>query len=81
MPGMGYVYVLKRDRNKAELARPGIPDARLFKARMRLERCAIVFTHWIVAKTRAAIDSALFDSSHHRVYGAFAPYVQFPTYE
>ncbi|CAH1364214.1 hypothetical protein MTP99_000613 [Tenebrio molitor] len=34
----------------------------LFKGRMRSRRCAIVFTHRIVAKTRAAVASALFDS-------------------
>lgn len=32
------------------------------KARMRSGLCAIVFTHRIVAKTRAALASALFDS-------------------
>ncbi|EFA06468.1 hypothetical protein TcasGA2_TC009353 [Tribolium castaneum] len=34
----------------------------LFKDRMRSRRCAIVFTHRIVAKTRAAVASALFDT-------------------
>ncbi|RZC32886.1 hypothetical protein BDFB_007812 [Asbolus verrucosus] len=34
----------------------------LFKDRMRSHRCAIVFTHRIVAKTRAAVASALFDT-------------------